>query len=213
MQGGIEPGQALLEDLAQHPELSAADLALLAERTINYALETLARGERVPEGPVRDALGAIACGEKMDPAAADWATLRSVLERSLARENAAATERPPEQKKAARDEEDRPTQTNGQGAQQATSESMGQGGVAKTDAALGELRREPAARRPAGPPRPGAARAGAGRADAGGTVGTRDPLRALTLKRFKEVAKGDTPGVLFQALMGEAAAAAGGRDW
>jgi hypothetical protein len=206
--------QWLVEDLAGHRAIDARDLALMAERTINYALEALARGQTVAEGAVRDALVAVDFGEKLQPRQADWGTLRSVLKRLLASQADAAANRPPEQKKEALDEEDRPSQTNGQGSQQTTSESMGQGGVAKTDAALGELRKE-SARRFNGPkPASGLVRPGSGVGEAATSGATDDPLRALTLKRFREVVKADMPGVLFQALAGDARAeATGGRDW
>lgn len=203
----------LVEDLTQHRRIDARDLALLAERTINYGLETLARGQAVPEGPVRDALAAVEFGEKLQPTQADWITMRSALKRFLARTADDTTARPPEQKKDALDEEDRPSQTNGQGSQQTTSESMGQGGVAKTDAALGELRQE-TTRRTRTQTRPGQLRPGSGPGDPLVEGATRDPLRALTLKRYREVVKGDTPGVLFQALNGDGhTEPAGGRDW
>jgi Ca-activated chloride channel family protein len=203
----------LVEDLAQHRRIDARDLALLGERTVNYGLEMLARGQAVPEGPVRDALAAVEFGEKLQPAQADWTTLRSTLKRFLARTADETTARPPEQKKEALDEEDRPSQTNGQGSQQTTSESMGQGGVAKTDAALGELRKE-STRRARTEKTPGQLRPGSGPSDPLMEGATRDPLRALTLKRYREVVKGDTPGVLFQALNGDGRTeAAGGRDW
>ena len=125
------------------------------------------------------------------------------------------TQRPPEQKKEALDEEDRATQTNGQGSQQTTAESMGMGGVAKTDAMLGELKKEIARR--AAPTKPAAA----GRVRAGGEIGeggtaqkAKDPLRALLLRRYRDVTAQDKPAVLFQAMQGEAQnAPAGGKDW
>jgi Ca-activated chloride channel family protein len=206
--------QWLIEDLTQHRTIDARDLALLAERTVNHGVESLARGQAIPEGAVRDALRAVDFGEKINPRQTDWTTLRSALRHLLARPGDDTAARPPEQKKEGRDEEDRPSQTNGQGSQQTTAESMGQGGVAKTDAALGELQKA-ATRRLAGPkPAAGTVRAGAGAGDPMMETTTRDPLRALTLKRYREAVKGDTPGVLFQALAGDARSEpAGGRDW
>jgi Ca-activated chloride channel homolog len=202
----------LVEDLAQHSTIRATDLSLLAERTINYALETLARGNAVEPGTLRDALLAVDFGERMDATAADWTTLRSLLRRNLA-QSGGAVDRPPEIKKEALDEEDRPSQTNGQGSQQTTAESIGQGGASKTDASLGELRKE-SAKRVAAPKRAsGALRAG-GNSSAGNRDGSGpDPLRALTEKRFQDVANADAPGILYRALSGGPTAAEGGRDW
>ncbi len=211
---GVDKLQWLIEDLTRHRAVDARDLALVAERTLNYALETLARGNGVSEGVIRDALVAVDFGEKMNPRQTDWTTMRSSLQRLLARPADEAAARPPEQKKEALDEEDRASQTNGQGSQQTTSESMGQGGVAKTDASMGELSKA-RARQGSGPkPSPGTVRAGNGAADPMTEGTTRDPLRALTLKRYREAVRGDTPGVLFQALAGDARTEpAGGRDW
>lgn len=204
--------QWLVDDLTQHRAIDASDLALLAERTIGYARETLMSGQAVADGAVRDALAAVDFGEKLGPQAADWAALRSELKRLLARTADAGAERPPEEKKEARDEEDTPIQTNGQGSQQTTSESMGQGGVSKTDAALGELQKETGQRLNRSRPVRGSVRPGSGTGDGSGRAP--DPLRAFALKRFQSVIKADKPGELFQALSGDARAeAAGGRDW
>lgn len=206
--------QWLVEDLTQHRTVDARDLGLLAERTISYGLETLARGQAVPDGAVRDALRAVDFGEKMNPRQADWTTLRSSLRHLLARPGEEGATRPPEQKKEGRDEEDRPAQTNGQGSQQTTADSMGQGGVAKTDAVLGELQKSPARRLAGAKPAAGALRPGGGAGDPMLETTSRDPLRALTLKRYRDAVRGDTPGVLFQALAGDGRnEPAGGRDW
>lgn len=206
--------QWLVEDLAWHQAIDARDLQLLAERTIAYGVETLNHGDGVPEGPVRDALAAVKFGQRKAPQQTNWGQLQTDLERFLAQRGADGKERPPEQKKEALDEEDKAAQTNGQGSQQTTSESMGQGGVSKTDATVGELSKA-SPRRAGGPrPRPRGVMAGNGAGPDGGSAVRVDPIRALTLKRLREVEKGDTPGVLYQALDGDMTAdAAGGKDW
>ncbi len=204
--------QWVIEDLTRHTTISGKDLALLAERTVNYAMETLARGNTPAEGALRDALLAVEAGERLAPPDAEWAVLRARLRGLMARDAGAGPARPPEQKKDALDEEDRPSQTNGQGSQQTTSESMGQGGAARTEATIGELRRDAGVRRPAA--RAASAAGKPGQAPSGGGSGGRpDPWRALTLKRFQEVTKADRPAVLFQALAGDPSGAEGGRDW
>lgn len=208
--------QWIVEDLAKHPTIHASDLALFAERTINYAIESRARGLPIAEGVVHDALEAVDRGEQMEPQPTDWDTLRSVLQWLLTRQaEELAAERPPEQKKEALDEEDRPSQTNGQGSQQTTSESLGQGGVTKTEAALGELRKDVARRFPGPRPPAAALRPSLGGGDEpAGAGASPDPMRALLLKRYREVVAGDTPGVVFQALQTNAPTGVpGGKDW
>lgn len=201
----------VIEDLAAHRQIEARDLALLALRTQEYARETLARGYSPAEGTLRDALLAVEHGERMDARAADWAALRRDLQLFLGREAAGAAARS-EQKKEALDEEDRPSQMNGQGSQQTTSESMGQGGASKSDAVIGELRKETMRRGLIVRPRPGTQSAGVA-PGGGGPAARPDPLRELTLKRFREVSKADTPGVLYQALAGDTTGLEGGPDW
>lgn len=59
-----------------------------------FARETLTLGQRlqssqkpVPEGPVNDALAAVALGEKLDPKLTDWPTLRKELQALLHKSN------------------------------------------------------------------------------------------------------------------------------
>lgn len=201
----------LMEDLAAHRQIEARDLALLALRTQEYARETLARGYSPAEGTVRDALLAVEHGERMDARAADWAALRRDLQLFLGRDAAGGAAQS-EQKKEALDEEDRPSQMDGQGSQQTTSESMGQGGASRSDAVIGELRKETTRRGVIVRPRPGTQSAGV-TPGGSGAAARPDPLRELTLKRFREVSKADTPGVLYQALAGDATGLEGGPDW
>lgn len=203
--------QWVVQDLARHPSIDHRDVAILAERTIAYAVDTLAKGQTPPEGALRDALAAVDYGERHWAKAEDWPALRTELQRFLAR-RADSNALAPTQKKEALDEEDRPTQTNGQGSQQSTSDSMGQSGVAKTEATLGALNKETVPRFQRRPSRPGGVQAGNGVGDA--VMGTTaDPMRAVVLRHLHEVIKADTPGDVYQVLNGASEAAAGGKDW
>jgi Ca-activated chloride channel family protein len=206
----------LIAHVAAHPFLDLNDLKRIGELTVNYGIESYAKGESLSEGALADALEAVRYGEEMAPQFAEWEHLRSELKRLQARPmEGDPVARPPEQKKEALDEEDKPPQTNGQGSQQTSSESTGKGGVAMTDATLGELRKEPA--KMTGPvpedlryrnaPKPGGVAEAVARAAA-------NPLRNLLIKRYRQVAKEDRPGELFQALNGDAHTVPdGGKDW
>ena len=69
---------------------SAVDWAEMASDTVSWGQKLGSGGQKVPEGPVRDALEAVDLGQRADPKAADWERLRSELKKLL--EN-------PEQKK------------------------------------------------------------------------------------------------------------------
>jgi Ca-activated chloride channel family protein len=76
--------------LAAQDTRSAVDWAEMASDTLSWGQELGSGGQKVPEGPVRDALEAVDLGSRADPKAADWERLRTELKKLL--EN-------PEQKK------------------------------------------------------------------------------------------------------------------
>lgn len=206
--------QWLAHHLAWHPRLEIDDLRLMAELTINYGVQTFSEGGALEEGALRDALDAVAFGELRSPTYTNWAELRAELNR-LARRDAAAeeTNRPPEEPKEARDEEDAPSQTNGQGSQTTAADSIGEGGIAITDATLGELRKEAARIGGAKPPAK-KIQASPGQLDVSDTVKSDDPIRAILMRRYKQVTEEDSPGSLHRVLMGDVTnGPAGGRDW
>lgn len=205
--------QWLAHHLAWHPVLQIDDLRLMAELTINYGVETFSRGDALEEGALRDALEAVAYGERLAPEFADWSALRAELNRLGRREAQGESTRPPEEPKEARDEEDAPSQTNGQGTQTMAADSIGMGGVAITDATLGELRKEAARMGGATPP---AKKLQATPGDLNGSdvAKANDPIRAILMKRYRQVTEEDSPGTLHRSLQGVAnTGPAGGRDW
>jgi Ca-activated chloride channel family protein len=206
--------QWLAHHLAWHPRLEIEDLKLMAELTINYGVQTYSEGGALEEGALRDALEAVAFGELRSPTYTNWEELRAELNR-LARRDAAAEEstRPPEEPKEARDEEDAPSQTNGQGSQTTAADSIGEGGIAITDATLGELRKE-AARINGSKPPAKKIQSTPGQIDVSDTVASDDPIRAILMRRYKQVTEEDSPGSLHRVLQGETTnGPAGGRDW
>ena len=205
--------QWLAHHLAWHPRLEIDDLQQMAELTIAYGVQTFAQGNALEEGALRDALDAVAFGEERSPTYANWAELRAELNRLARRDGAVESTRPPEEPKEARDEEDAPSQTNGQGSQTTAADSIGEGGIAITDATLGELRKEAARINGAKPPAK-KLQASPGQVDVSDTVQSDDPIRAILMRRYKEVTEEDSPGALYRALQGETTQGpAGGRDW
>jgi Ca-activated chloride channel family protein len=59
--------------------VSALDWAELGRDTVTWGQHLLSSNEAVPEGPVKDALAAVDIGERSDPKASDWPSLRSQL--------------------------------------------------------------------------------------------------------------------------------------
>jgi Ca-activated chloride channel family protein len=205
----------LVNHVSGHTAIEAPDLLRIAELTVNYGIETLDRGEAVEDGAILDGLEAVRHGQQLAPTLPEWEHLRIDLERlRLRRAQAEAARRPPEEKKESYDEEDKPVLTNGQGTQQTTSESSGEGGVALSDIAIGQLGKAPP-RPPGATPAPKRPRPNANTADAaGGAQAAPSPLRKLLLKHYREVSQGDQPGLLFQTLNGGPhPEASGGKDW
>jgi Ca-activated chloride channel family protein len=79
-----DPLVALVARLAEGDSLSAADLARLGDLTAEQGEQARAASSAFPEGAVRDALAAVAAGQRADARAADWPALRQRLEALLA---------------------------------------------------------------------------------------------------------------------------------
>lgn len=81
-----DPLLSLVDRLAAAPELSAPDLARLAQLSAELGEQARAQAGKTPfpEGAVRDALAAVSAGQAGDPKAADWPALRKRLEALLA---------------------------------------------------------------------------------------------------------------------------------
>ncbi|MSU50691.1 MAG: VWA domain-containing protein [Opitutus sp.] len=69
--------------LAAHENRSASDWAELGRETVTWGSHLQSEQQPVPEGPVRDALGAVDLGAKLDAKATDWPKLREELEALL----------------------------------------------------------------------------------------------------------------------------------
>jgi Ca-activated chloride channel family protein len=73
--------------LSAQEQCSPLDWAELGRDTVTWGQHLLSGSEPVPEGPVHDALAGVDIGEKADPKASDWPTLRSQLEDLLKKQD------------------------------------------------------------------------------------------------------------------------------
>jgi len=69
--------------LSGNPRQSAVDWVELGRETVTWGQHLQSANQKVPEGPVRDALAGVDLGERSDPMATDWAHMRSELEELL----------------------------------------------------------------------------------------------------------------------------------
>lgn len=117
------PLTTLIGVLATRDHPSASDYAELARATVTYGERTQSSGEKVPEGPVRDALAAVTAGEALDPKAADWPALREQLNALLPKK-----EEPPPEKDQSKPDEKKPDQSKGEKSDDKSEDKSGQKG-------------------------------------------------------------------------------------
>ena len=117
------PLTTLIGRLASRDHPSASDYAELARATVTYGQRTQSSGEKVPEGPVRDALAAVTAGEALDPKAADWPALREQLNALLPKK-----EEPPPEKDQSKPDEKKPDQNKGEKSDDKSEDKSGQKG-------------------------------------------------------------------------------------
>jgi Ca-activated chloride channel homolog len=86
--------------IAVQSEVSAKDLAEMADATLTYGQRMTGSGQSPEPGAIQDALEAVRLGERLDPRAADWQRLREALEAL----------QPPEPPESEQDQQDQPDQ-------------------------------------------------------------------------------------------------------
>ncbi len=99
----VKPLSNTVARLAGQDALSVHDFSELAETTITYGQRAKGAQQVPVEGALRDALAAVAQGEKTDSKAADWPKLRQQLEELLKKSE---PPKPPEQQKQDQQKQD-----------------------------------------------------------------------------------------------------------
>ncbi len=95
--------------LATKESVTAKEYGEMASATVTYGQRVKSAQQPPPESVIRDALQAVAAGEKLDPKAADWPKLRTELEELLKKE-----EPPPDKKDKDKKEQDKKDQQQDQ---------------------------------------------------------------------------------------------------
>jgi Ca-activated chloride channel family protein len=104
--------------LSAQEQCSPLDWAELGRDTVTWGQHLLSGNEPVPEGPVHDALAGVDIGEKSDPKASDWPTLRKQLEDLL--------KKPDDQKKQDQKKDQQQNQDQNKDQQQDQQQSQNQ---------------------------------------------------------------------------------------
>ncbi len=61
-----------ISQIAEKDDITAADYAMMADGTMQVAMQLMQQGEKMPEAPIKDALDAVAAGRAMNPEETDW---------------------------------------------------------------------------------------------------------------------------------------------
>lgn len=103
----------VIRELSEKKQLSGKDYSRLAEETIGYGKEILARGQKETLEPViKDALQGVDEGEKADRKAADWEKLRRELEELLKQEQQQQQNQKDQQQQKSESEQQKKDQQN-----------------------------------------------------------------------------------------------------
>ncbi|HYC71718.1 MAG TPA: VWA domain-containing protein [Opitutaceae bacterium] len=193
--------------LAAKERLSAKDLAELAQTTVTYG-ERMKSAQQPPiEGALRDALGAVDRGQRLDAKAADWPRLRQQLEDLLKKE-----ERPPEQSppQDGQENQEQPQQDQSQPKQDPQNQEQSPSGEQKdqqeqpsqdAESAFGDMdeKSEPAKQEPK--PQSGTQKVGGQQEQP--PEAKQNPELALPLQKLDQVRDQDSPARLYQLLQGK----------
>ncbi|MFZ9745229.1 MAG: VWA domain-containing protein, partial [Opitutaceae bacterium] len=233
------PLSRMVGRLAATTEHRARDWAELGRETITWGSQLKSGGQPVPEGPVRDALEAVALGQKLEAGAADWSRLRTELEELLATPPEPPPDQkpdqpPPPQKQDPQQKPDPQQQSSPgepppdqpppegeqgqpppdqQSKQEKTPGQDSPPGEAPPDQdpALGDLNREEP---PAPPPEATQKVGGQPERKEGPPPEANNPALALPLQKLDQLRAQDSPAQLFQLMEGERKPARKtGKDW
>jgi Ca-activated chloride channel family protein len=213
-----KPLSTTVARLAEQNTLTARDYSELAQTTLTYGQRIKSAKQRPVESAVRDALQAVALGEKSDEKAADWPRLRQELEELLKKEE------PPKQDEQ-KQKQDQPKQDKQQNQQQnkdqqsqQDQQNQPQSDQEKKDQqkkeqqeqqkknqdAFGDMK-DPKNQKPQDKPpqpKPGTQKVG-GQQDKKPEGAEENPELALPLQKLEQVRNQDSPAKLQQIMQGE----------
>ena len=223
-----KPLSTTVARLAEKPDLSAKDCSELAQTTITYGQRLKSAQQQSPERVIRDALQAVAVGEKIDARAADWPRERAELEELLKKEE------PPPQDKKKQDQQKKDQQKKDQQDQQQQNQDQQKSDEQKqhdqqdqqqpeqprqkqNQDAFGDMKDKPpqkAEPKPQ-PPKPGTQKVG-GQQDKKPEDQMQDPDLAMPLQKLEQVRNQDSPAKLqqiMQNMQGQQKPKTPAKDW
>ncbi len=218
---------------ADHP--TARDWAELGRETVTWGSRLQSQQQPVAEGPVRDALGAVDLGEKLDAKTTDWSKLREELEALLKKpdedqqqQQKDKSDQPQDkdqkdnQKKQDQEKQDQPDQ------QQQKDQKQSQKGDDKSEknspsekqdekkdpgeSAFGDMNKK---EEPPPPPPENMQKVGGNQEQKEGEPREQmDPALALPMQKLEQLRNQDSPAHLFQLMEGgKKPAKKTGKDW
>ncbi len=213
--------------LAENNTLTASDCAELAQTTITYGQRVKTAQQHPPENVVRDALQAVALGEKLAEKAADWPHLRQELEALLKKEEPPPEDKkPPDQDKKKQDQqskqEQKKDQPSPQDQQKSDQEKSDQPPPAEPPPpqdkdAFGDMqepKNQPPEKKPAPPPPPPGTQKVGGQQDKKPDDQLQNPELAMPLQKLEQVRNQDSPAKLQQLMQGQPQKPkTKGKDW
>ena len=213
--------------LAENNTLTASDCAELAQTTITYGQRVKTAQQHPPENVVRDALQAVALGEKLAEKAADWPHLRQELEALLKKEEPPPEDKkPPDQDKKKQDQqskqEQKKDQPSPQDQQKSDQEKSDQPPPAEPSPpqdkdAFGDMqepKNQPPEKNPAPPPPPPGTQKVGGQQDKKPDDQLQNPELAMPLQKLEQVRNQDSPAKLQQLMQGQPQKPkTKGKDW
>lgn len=192
---------------------NARDWAELARETVIWGSQLKTERQDVPEGPVRDALGAVDLGHKLDAKTADWPKLRRELEALLEKTDPPPEEQPKDQQdqdqqkdqqeqqedqQKSDSQQNQQNQKNRDKQQQNQSENQNQKQEQKPpgESAFGDMKKkeEP-------PPPTDMQKVGGEKKDE--SPEPADPALALPMQKLEQLKAQDSPAHLFQLMEGD----------
>jgi Ca-activated chloride channel family protein len=222
-----KPLSTLVGRIAEKDALNAKDCAEMAETTLTYGERVKSAQQHPQESVVRDALQAVALGEKLDPKAADWPTLRQKLEDLLKREE---EKKQDEQKQEQQQQQDQQKQDQQQPQDQNQQQNQDQQKQDQQDQqqqqqsqpqnqdAFGDMKEQQEQKaddqKPPQPPqpKPGTQKVGGQKEEK--SAEQADPELAMPLQKLEQVRNQDSPAKLQQLMQGKQQKPKGtAKDW